>query len=367
MGRESAAGDSTGVACGFETDLEPGRFRHLIEHIQDAVVEFEFVDGEPIVRGINPAFSEVFGYEPDEIVGQSLNAYIVPTWLEGESTTLDDRTQGGKVNYRHVRRETTDGIREFLYRGIPYETAAGVERGFAVYTDLTEDRRNRSRIDVLNRVLRHNLRNQVTLVAGSLDGLFETLDTDALEPRERQLVETARTGIDDLETLSQEASELYRILNTSVPTDATVDCVPLIRSVAGTFGKRYPEASITLEVPDTLWVTGTDRLEVALSSLLENAIEHNPASEPRVWLEAGTDTEGWCYLTVADDGPGIPAVEREVRTGDAEITELRHGSGLGLWLVTWIVEGFGGELSFERSRADGARVRLRLRRCRGTR
>ncbi|MCU4925783.1 hypothetical protein OB905_07270 [Halobacteria archaeon AArc-dxtr1] len=50
-------------------------------------------------------------------------------------------------------------------------------------------------------------------------------------------------------------------------------------------------------------------------------------------------------------------------TGDDEITELRHGSGLGLWLVKWTVETFGGELSFVRSRAGGSRVQIRLRRC----
>lgn len=373
---------------GFPTEYDSNRFQHLIEHIQDAVVEFEFVDGEPIVRGINPAFVEVFGYESDDVVGRSLNECIVPPWLEAEATTLDDRTTAGKVNYRHVRRETADGVRDFLYRGIPYRTtsdggpadvtsaddravnggsADGAlfgdgRRGFAVYTDLTEDRRNRSRVHVLNRVLRHNLRNKVTLVAGSVEGLLEELDDDALDPTARMLAENVEVGVDELRTLTREASDLYRIANASVPEDPRVDCVPLARTVSGRYGQEYPHASIDLDVPERLRVAATDRLEIALESVVENAIVHNPSDEPRVWLEGRHKSAEWCTIAVADDGPGIPPVEREVITGESEITELHHGSGLGLWLVKWTVETFGGEVTFDRSHAGGSRVQLRLRR-----
>ncbi|RQG93292.1 PAS domain-containing sensor histidine kinase [Natrarchaeobius halalkaliphilus] len=353
-----------GLESTLPSNRDPDRFRHLIEHIQDAVVEFELVDGEPIVGGVNPAFVDVFGYEAAELIGSSLNRYIVPKWLEDEATTLDDRTTAGKVNYRHVRRETADGLREFLYRGVPVDTNDGTDRGFAVYTDLTEDRRNRSRIDVLNRVLRHNLRNKVTLVAGSLEELLDEHDSSSVDSTDQQLYENACEGIEELRTLSREAGELYRIVEMPALSDSCVDCVPLARTVADRFESSHPAASIALDLPETLPVGATERLEVAITSLVQNAIEHNPADEPQVWIDGGMDGTEWCYLAVDDDGPGIPPVERDVITGDAEITETTHGSGLGLWLVKWSVETFGGELSFVRSRAGGSRVQLRLRHCR---
>ena len=354
--------EAVGSDGGFSEEFDRDRFRHLVEHVQDAVVEFEFVGGDPVVRGINPAFVDVFGYERNDIVGAPLNEYVVPAWLEDEASGLDDRTSAGKVNYRRVRRETADGIREFLYRGIPFETEDGRVCGFAIYTDLTADKRNRSQVDVLNRVLRHNLRNTLTLVAGSLEGLLEGVETDELDPETRQLVENTRVGLEELRTLSREASELYRTVELSVPDDAHVDCVPLIRSVAGQFGREYPDAVISLDLPETLSVAATDRLEVALTSLVENAIEHNDGDVARVWIEADVDTEKWCCITVADDGPGIPPVERNVVTGETEISDLDHGSGLGLWLVKWTVESFGGEIHFEDRSGGGSRVRLQLRR-----
>lgn len=332
-----------------------GRFHHLVEHIQDAVVEFELVDGEPIVRDVNPAFVAVFGYDREEIVGESLNAFVVPTWLRSEADSLDDRTAAGKVNYRHVRRETADGLREFLYRGIPYE--ADRTRGFAVYTDLTDTRRKTRQLEVINRVLRHNIRNELNVVVGALDRLEADLDegSDAM-------VDAIREAAVNLEGLTGEATTIQRVQNEPLPEDASVDCARLVRSVADRFRRIYPEAEIEVTAPETLCVAATDRLESALAALAENAIEHNPAERPRVCLEVESSAESeWVSVAVADDGPQIPEMERRVVTGEADITQTYHGSGLGLWLVRWTVESFGGDLSFSESEAGGNRVRIRLR------
>jgi signal transduction histidine kinase len=65
-------------------------------------------------------------------------------------------------------------------------------------------------------------------------------------------------------------------------------------------------------------------------------------------------------VSVADDGPGIPDHERAVLT-DGEETALEHGSGLGLWLVHWVVERSGGRLSFAENDPRGSVVRMDLR------
>ena len=72
--------------------------------------------------------------------------------------------------------------------------------------------------------------------------------------------------------------------------------------------------------------------------------------------------EEWVDVLVVDDGPGIPEAERAAVTGARDITQLQHGSGLGLWLVRWAVESVGGDVGFER-RDERTVVRLRLRRA----
>lgn len=93
--------------------------QHLVEHIQDAVAVFELVDGDPIVRGVNEAFIDQFGYSRDAVIDVDLNDRIVPSWLRDEASALDQRTADGEINYRKVHRQTASGLREFLYRGSP--------------------------------------------------------------------------------------------------------------------------------------------------------------------------------------------------------------------------------------------------------
>jgi PAS domain S-box-containing protein len=328
-------------------------YDHLIEHIQDAVVEFEMVSGEPIVRSVNPAFVDVFGYDRDAILGASLNEYIVPDAYRDEADRLDTQTSDGEVNYAHVERETTDGVREFLYRGIPHDRDDATF-GFAVYTDVTEQRRRERHLQVLNRVLRHNLRNEVNLILGAVDSMPDDPDT---EPWRDTIQETAERLI----TLTAEATAIDQVLAAEGTSEETVDVAAYIKRLVDTYRRTVPEARFDVTVPATLSVVGTSRLHEALDAVIENAIVHNPAPEPRVAITVACD-ENWVTVRVADDGPRIPESERAVITGEKPITPTRHGSGLGLWLVVWTLRSFGGDIAFGESRYGGNCVRLRLRR-----
>lgn len=335
------------------------RYRHLIEHIQDAVVEFELVDDEPVVTDVNNAFVDVFGYERDDIVGESLNDWIVPAWLDDEARSLDTRTASGEVNYQQVKRETATGLREFLYRGIPHPDHVDRAGGFAVYTDLTDVTRNERSLQVMNRILRHNLRNKANVISAYTTQLLAAVDTQT----------TARTdaaarierAAHDLETLARESQDVRSILSDPYTGDTVVDCVPLVQRVVADARRDAPNARIETDLPESMTVRANARLTVALESLVDNAIEHNQAETPRVRVRVTeTDAPGWTSIYVEDDGPRIPATERDVVTGDADITPTRHGTGLGLWLVAWTTQLFGGELSFGASELGGNSVRLRL-------
>jgi PAS domain S-box-containing protein len=354
--RQMSEHDDVRVSHDDRTALPDGSsqsyYDHLIAHIQDAVVEFEMVAGQPIVRDVNPAFVDVFGYERETVVDASLNEYIVPESCRDEARGLDERTADGAINYAQVKRQTANGIKEFLYRGIPHDRDDSTF-GFAVYTDITEQRRQERHRKVLNRVLRHNLRNDLNVILGALESMPDTPET---APYREQIRETAQ----GLTTLTAEATAIDQVLDATRVTDETVDAAPIIGGVVETHRRSAPEARIDADVPDTLPVVGTSRLGEALDAVVENAIVHNPASSPRVVVDTDRGPD-WVAITVADDGPRIPESERAVVTGDADITPTRHGSGLGLWLVVWTLRSFGGELAFEESQYGGNRVRLQLR------
>jgi hypothetical protein len=127
---------------------------------------------------------------------------------------------------------------------------------------------------------------------------------------------------------------------------------------------RDSHSHATLDLPDRLVVVASERLETAGVSRVENAVEPNPVPAPRVRIERGPSrTTGGSNRPSATTGRGSLRTERGVGTRRAEITAVRHSSGLGLRLVKWTVERFGGGFGVAEGGMGGNRVRVRLRRA----
>ncbi|NGM70760.1 PAS domain S-box protein [Natronolimnobius sp. AArcel1] len=129
------------------------RYQYLIENVQDAVVEFEFVDGEPIVRKVNAAFEEIFGYESEDICNESLNDWIIPAEFEEQGRDIDSTTKDGEIASHQLTRKTADGHREFLHRSIPCDESESID-GIALYTDITERERIKQKRQLLTETSR---------------------------------------------------------------------------------------------------------------------------------------------------------------------------------------------------------------------
>jgi PAS domain S-box-containing protein len=121
------------------------RFRLLFDRLSQAAVEVEYVDGVPIVQQANSVFGDVFGYDVDELVGDSLDEYIVPGDRTEEAAPINQHVQsGGCLDSVEVTRCTADGEREFLLQNAVYDDGSG---GFAIYTDITKRQKRRERYE----------------------------------------------------------------------------------------------------------------------------------------------------------------------------------------------------------------------------
>ena len=112
------------------------RFQILFDRLSQATVEVEYQDDEPIVERVNPVFEDTFGYEADDIVGNSLDDYIVPDDRTDEAAKINQRVQNGtSLESVEVTRQTATGRRRFLLQNAVYDDGSG---GFAIYTDITK-------------------------------------------------------------------------------------------------------------------------------------------------------------------------------------------------------------------------------------
>ena len=220
--------------------------------------------------------------------------------------------------------------------------------------------RERQKIAVLNRVIRHNLRNSATVLQGHADILAEGVDDDSLTHSAEVVSQHAAT----IGSLADDAKRIIKIYERGSADSRARDVRELVQQVADDATRTFPSASVTVDagdVADECWADVDSDLTLALAELVENAVEHSDTDTPSVDLSLAADDE-WVTLGVRDDGPGIPTHEKSALTGEAELTQLQHGSGLGLWVVRAVADVSHGVLGFEEPSTGGSHVTLRLRR-----
>jgi signal transduction histidine kinase len=233
----------------------------------------------------------------------------------------------------------------------PVENWRGQTVGRAVVVqDITRLVRRQQRLEVLARILRHNVRNDMTVVRGLGNRLRER-DEAAL----RDIGETIREKADGLVAVSEKAVELERIFERR-NADECVDLDALVGEHVSSLAARHPDATLTTNLSAEELHTDPTLLSLVVEELLTNAVEH-AGDTPDVTLESARES-GRVEITVTDDGPGIPRTEIAPLVAGGE-TDLEHASSLGLWLVYWGCRSLGGEVNFDTS-ASGSTVTLLL-------
>ena len=207
--------------------------------------------------------------------------------------------------------------------------------------------RQTSLVNVLDRVLRHNIRNRMTVVRANaqLHGERHGGCTEC-----DQIVQTA----DELIDMSETARQIGKSINAEFER-RPLDVAALLREVGERARGSFPEAAVEVDVPDGLVFPALPSLETALWELVENAGRY-AGPQPRIRI-AASGRDDCVELEVADDGPGLPAAERDVLQTGTE-TQLVHGSGLGLWSAYWVATSHGGTMDVDAD--DGTRVTLTL-------
>lgn len=210
---------------------------------------------------------------------------------------------------------------------------------------------------ILNRTLRHNIRNELTITRGWLDIAFDAEDPrDAARGRE-----IVYERLDNLESASETARQIQKLAREEcVPTDVVAD----VETVVAEFRHAWPDVTVTTTLPAARGALIRARVDVALREALANAVEHNDPETLTVAVsvtldEDAPDAEGrWC-VEISDDGTGIPPIEVDALSG-TQSDPLRHGQGLGLYLIQTVVERAGGSLEIDENVPTGTTVRFLL-------
>ncbi|WP_187433076.1 ATP-binding protein [Natronococcus pandeyae] len=303
------------------------------------------VDNQGDIVHVNTAALEAVGRDREDIIGTPVaDVYgdAVAILYPGETTevTLDDGQAVFEV--------TASPLRDERY---------GVNVGrFLLFHDITERQRRIQQLQVLNRVLRHNIRNELNAVITHAEHACERIEGNP-ELVDRCLDTIVETSY-RLADLSETARQIQMTLEPEHRTITEQDLASLGRRLVSRAREEYPDVTVEYEGPEVLDIEATTSLQAGLWELVENACVHNDAAEPTVTVVV--DRRGdRATVTVADNGPGIPEHERIVIEAGEE-SPLEHGQGLGLWLAHWAVEVSSGTLSFEANEPRGSVVTVEM-------
>jgi PAS domain S-box-containing protein len=219
-------------------------------------------------------------------------------------------------------------------------------------TEITERKIREQRLEVLNRVLSHNLRNKMSIIQGYL-----TLLRDEYPPKEvPESVSKIESAAGNLLGLAESVQDIERTLRVSQADAGVVDLATWVDQMVSAFRDRFPAVRFEIDAPtDEPCEVAVVGLTTAIEEAIENAVKHNTSEDPTVEIAIERRSQDWIDIRIADNGPGIPSQELEVlKRGEKP---LRHADRLGIWLMYWVVSRAGGEFSVD-GEEDGTELRF---------
>ena len=261
--------------------------------------------------------------------------------------------------------EAPDGNRALLPRANPVSSDEGQLLGVTVLLqDITRIRRFDELKDDLVATVAHEFRTPLTSLRMAIHLLAEQA-VGTLNDRQLDLVVAAREECERLQGIVDDLLDLARIRSGRLelhPREIPTELILQQARQAARDGSEQRHVPVDLEVEPGAEVVmaDPDRIDLALSNLLANAIRHGPPGRP-VRVRA-LRSDGGVRIEVKDDGPGIPA-EYQPRLFEKFYRvpgSAPGGAGLGLSIVRDVVEAHGGKVGVQSQPGKGAAFWIEL-------
>jgi len=198
--------------------------------------------------------------------------------------------------------------------------------------------RQEERLSVVNRILRHNIRNNLLVIRGMAELVSQSED---IPDEHQEHLSTAITNADEIIEIAEKARTVEQTIDE--PALETVSLVDLLGSVTEQLTAIYEEADIEVSGGSKASVITDKHIDTAIAELCLYALQAQDRTRPRLRLAISTSSSERISLELHYEGGPIPESDRRVLTEGVE-TQLNHCHGLGLWLAKWIVENGNGRV-----------------------
>ena len=353
-----------------------GRFFEML--VQNSPVAIVVLDLEGSIVSLNPAFERLFGWAPDEAVGQKLDDLITTPETLAEALAYTEAAVSGETLHAIGRRRRKDG--SFIHvelAAVGVDVAGGQAGVLALYHDVSELLEARSEAEEANRAksqflanMSHELRTPLNAIIGYSEMLAEEaaeVGQEAFIPDLQKVQSAGRhllVLINDILDLSKvEAGKMELALDTFELRELIEDVAATVRPLLERNDNRL-SISIRKDVGEVR--TDLIKLRQILLNLLSNASKFTEGGE--VTLDARlerVDGEEWIEIAVEDSGIGmteeqIGRIFEAFTQADVSTTQRFGGTGLGLVISRRFAQLMGGEILVKSVPGEGSTFTIRL-------
>jgi PAS domain S-box-containing protein len=343
------------------------KYRTLVETAPDTIFLIDLDSWR--IRETNERVEDLLGYTESDLVGQSIERLHPDEDVDRYMEKFREAVREGSIQFSKF----DDGAQVYLVAKdgsrVPVDIHANIVEGangpilFGIARDITEMRRYENEIEqlagelaVVNRLIRHDIRNDMAVIRGWLGQLKSKLDDthdetlDLLLQRSESVVELTDTVKDYVEMLSGDSD----------PQLESVMIDEIVEKEATAAREAYDEAEMTVTGVPSQPVLANSMLASVFRNLFHNAVQHNDKRVPKVDVTAEERAET-VVVHVADNGPGVPDERKSDIFGKGDKGLNSSGTGIGLFLVGKLIDQFGGDVRVSDNEPEGAVFSVELR------
>lgn len=336
--------------------LERSRYEMLFENAPEAIALVRH-NGEII--DINNHFTELFGYNKQELMGRNIDDLLPPDNKKHQGQEITRRVAEGEIVVEETIRKRKDG------RGIDVSLlAVGFDAGpdqesviYAIYRDISK--RKKTEIDLqeanifkelLIDIIAHDLKNPIGVILGFTDILKDSHPDDEI-----------------ISTLNDSAQEMLKVIDTTTILSRIVSGSEIPKEKIGLralvddtirknlYSAQNTDIKITNKIPDTLIAIANPIIAEIFKNYITNAIKY--AAEGGSVVINDHSGGGKISISVDDLGETIDKKHRKIifARGYQIKSGSSRGSGLGLAIVDRIARSHNGRVWVEPNKPRGNR------------
>ena len=342
--------------------------RSLIDTTQDAVVS---IDRQARIVLFNPAAQRIFGYRPEEVVGQKVNMLMPEPYTSEHDGYLERYERTGEAHaigrIRTVTAKRKNG-ESFPIELSVAKIASDQEAQYGAFIrDISDKVRLQQQaiesdrlatIGTMAAKFGHELGNPLNGMSLTVQLLEQRLkkQSPALDEQATSTLARLKTEISRLNSLLQDFRSLSR---KETYNFAPAQLAELVAEAIEIELPEYAERGVKVEAqfaPDLPKVrVDIDKMKQVILNLAKNAVEAMPNGGKLLFAGSAGATE--VILEVTDSGAGIPA---EIDIFEPFFTTKSFGTGIGMTIVRQILAAHGGSISYKSEVGKGTTFTVRL-------